>query len=208
MHDEIGQLLTGVKLSLESVTRVPPDKVAGTLGQARGQVQNLIAQVRNLSLDLRPSLLDDFGLHATLQWLFERYTTQTGIDVEADLLGLERRFPPEVETAAFRIVQEGLTNVARHAGTTVAWVHLWHDAGRLYVQVVDEGKGFDAAARVARGSTGLSGMRELRRPPRRIPRRQIETRQRHHPHCRDPDPGPRTWPPASSAVPAVCHQES
>jgi PAS domain S-box-containing protein len=160
LHDEIGQFLTGVKLSLELVARGAPENMTGVLGQARGQVQDLIAQVRNLSLDLRPSLLDDFGLTPTLEWLFERYTGQTGIQVEVDLADLDRRFPPEVETAAFRIVQEGLTNVARHAKARQALVHLWHDDARLHIQVMDEGNGFDPATRVGRDSTGLSGMRE------------------------------------------------
>jgi PAS domain S-box-containing protein len=161
LHDEIGQLLTGVKLSLEAVPRASADGVAGALAEAKNQVQNLIAQVRNLSLDLRPSLLDDFGLRATLEWLFERYTTQTGVRVNPTVEDLDCRFAPEVETAAFRIVQEGLTNVARHAGAKVVSVHLWHDSGRLFVQVADEGQGFDpVATRLRSGSTGLSGMQE------------------------------------------------
>lgn len=161
LHDEIGQLLTGVKLSLETVTRVPAERVAEALSESKNQVQNLIAQVRKLSLDLRPSLLDDFGLRPTLEWLFERYAAQTGIHVDSTLEDLECRFPPEVETAAFRIVQEGLTNVARHASAKAVSVRLWHDEARLFAQVADEGQGFDlAAARLRSGSSGLSGMQE------------------------------------------------
>jgi len=94
-------------------------------------------------------------------WLFERYTSQTTVKVEFAHSGLDGRMSPIVETAAFRIVQEALTNVARHAGVPLVTVRVWRDGDSLSVQIADAGKGFDVAAAVAAGkSSGLSGMRE------------------------------------------------
>ncbi len=161
LHDEIGQSLTGLKLSLEMVARLPPGQVAALLAEARGLVNQLIGQVRKLSLDLRPAMLDDLGLLPALVWLLQRYTAQTSVRVEFEHHGLEQRFPPATETAAYRIVQEALTNVARHAGVDQAAVRMWRDQGMLYVQVEDRGAGFvPEAVLAARLSSGLVGMRE------------------------------------------------
>jgi len=129
--------------------------------QARGLVDELLQRVSNLSLDLRPAMLDDLGLLPALVWLFERYTSQTTVKVEFAHAGLDGRMSPIVETAAFRIVQEALTNVARHAGVPSVNVRVWRDGESLSVQIADGGKGFDVAAALAAGkSSGLSGMRE------------------------------------------------
>ena len=150
LHDEIGQTLTGLKLRLE----------AGQTAEARGLVEELMSSVRNLSLDLRPAMLDDLGLLPALLWLFERYTTQTGVKVAFEHDGLSGRLAAETETAAFRIVQEALTNVARHAGAETVVVRVWAQGRTLGVQVDDSGKGFDPG-KVNDGKTGgLSGMRE------------------------------------------------
>ena len=150
LHDEIGQTLTGLKLRLE----------AGQTQEARGLVEELMSSVRNLSLDLRPAMLDDLGLLPALLWLFERYTAQTGVKVAFEHDGLTGRLASETETAAFRIVQEALTNVARHAGAEQAVVRVWQNGKTLGVQIDDGGKGFDPKA-AANGKTGgLSGMRE------------------------------------------------
>src|SRR5262249_27343234 len=128
---------------------------------ALAQVKELTARVRDLSLRLRPTMLDDLGLLPALVWLFERYTAQTGVRVRFAHRGLEGRFPPETETAADRIVQEALTNAARHSGVREVTVRLAHEAGRLVLEVEDQGAGFDAEAVHAGSRTGgLSGMRE------------------------------------------------
>lgn len=161
LHDEIGQLLTGLKLTLEVSTRVPPEEVGGSLGQARTLVNDLMMRVRNLSLDLRPAMLDDFGLLPTLLWHIEHYTAQTKIRVNFKHSGLEkRRFTPEVETAAYRLVQEALTNVARHANVQEATVRLWTLHRTLSIEVEDSGKGFDPDSVMASETSGLAGMRE------------------------------------------------
>ncbi len=161
LHDEIGQLLTGLKLLLEMSTQVRGDTRKARLSEAQALVNELMMRVRELSLDLRPAMLDDLGLLPALLWHFERYTAQTKVGVVFQHSGLERRFPPEVETGAYRIVQEALNNVARHAGVAEATVRLWVDQDALGVQISDEGTGFDVEAALAsRTSVGLIGMRE------------------------------------------------
>jgi len=162
LHDEVGQALTGLKLLLDMSTRSPADEVAANLSEAQAMISELMALVRDLSLDLRPAMLDDLGLLPTLLWHFDRYTTQTHVRVTFKHTGLEgRRFAPQVETAAYRIAQEALTNVARHAGVSEVAVRLWTDQDTLSVQIEDRGTGFDPeVALAASGTTGLAGMRE------------------------------------------------
>jgi signal transduction histidine kinase len=106
-------------------------------------------------------MLDDLGLLPALVWLIERYTAQTGIKVQFEHSGIDRRFPPEIETAAFRLVQEALTNVARHAAVEQVTVRAWAQESTLGVQVADEGKGFSPDEALGRAdSSGLIGMRE------------------------------------------------
>lgn len=161
LHDEIGQVLTGLKLTLEVSTKLPAAELGDSLNQARGLVNELMARVRKLSLDLRPAMLDDLGLLPTLLWHIEHYTAQTHVKVNFRHSGLERqRFSPEVETAAYRVVQEALTNVARHAGVQAATVRAWADHNTLSIEVADDGQGFDLESVVARESSGLTGMSE------------------------------------------------
>ncbi len=162
LHDEIGQLLTGLKLTLEISTRLPGGEVGASLDQARQLVNELMARVRSLSLDLRPAMLDDFGLLPTILWHIEHYTAQTQVQVNFRHSGLEeKRFAPDVETAAYRVVQEALTNVARHAEVHEATVRIWTHQQTLLIQVEDHGKGFDVESVLAASySSGLAGMRE------------------------------------------------
>jgi len=162
LHDEIGQALTGLKLALEISTLSPAETVKTRLDEAKTLISELVAQVRDLSLDLRPGMLDDLGLLPALLWHFERYTAQTGVQVDFKCTGLEgQRFLPEVETAAYRIVQESLTNVARHAGVSQVTVRMWATQGRLNVQIEDQGSGFDPKEPLRSGRTsGLAGMYE------------------------------------------------
>jgi signal transduction histidine kinase len=163
LHDEIGQLLTGLRLMLR--LNGDSDKPLETrLEQARTTVDDLLGRVRGLSFDLRPTDLDDLGLLPALLALFERYTAQTGVVVSFKHQGMERRFAPDVETGAYRIVQEALTNVARHACVTEVTVRVWADAEKLNLQVEDRGCGFDPEA-VLKGprSSGLVGMQERSR---------------------------------------------
>ena len=161
LHDEIGQSLTGLKFVLEAAARTPTGNPQAQLTEAQTLVNDLIMRIRNLSLELRPAMLDDLGLLPALLWLIERYTHQTHIQIDFGHSGLEKRFPPDIETAAYRIVQEALTNVARHAHENEAAVRLWVNADVLQLQVEDWGAGFDVETAFATSiNIGLSGMRE------------------------------------------------
>ena len=161
LHDEIGQALTGLKLMLDMATRSPGEDTGESLHEALALVDGLLTQVRNLSLDLRPTMLDDLGLLPALLWHCGRYTDQTGVHVDFRHTNLEgRRFGPKVETAAYRIVQEALTNVARHADVNEVTVRLWAEQNTLNVQVEDRGAGFDLERAMIKESSGLVGMRE------------------------------------------------
>jgi PAS domain S-box-containing protein len=156
LHDEVGQLLTGLKLMLAAA-----GESAGS--EARSLVNDLVRRVRDLSMDLRPPMLDDLGLLPALLWQLERFTAQTRVKVGFRHAGLDRRFPPEVETAAYRIVQEALTNVARHASVAEAWVRIRADPKALAVRIEDGGAGFVVQTALAGPSSGLAGMRERAR---------------------------------------------
>jgi PAS domain S-box-containing protein len=161
LHDEIGQIITGLSLAIEMSTRLPADEARLSQSEAQALVNELMTRVRDLSLDLRPAMLDDLGLLPALLWHFERYTALTKVRVDFKHTGLDRRFRPEVETAVYRIVQEALTNVARHAGVSEVRVRLWASRDMLGVQIEDQGVGFDPEAALAASNTsGLAGMRE------------------------------------------------
>jgi signal transduction histidine kinase len=162
LHDEVGQVLTGVRLTLEMSSQVSNDNVGENIRQAHALVVELMERVSRLSLELRPALLDDLGLLPTLLWFLDRYFSQTNVRVIFKHSGLEnRRFVPEIETAAYRIVQESLTNVARHAKAKDAKLALWFDHGVLGIQIEDEGIGFNQDAVLSAGyAGGILGMRE------------------------------------------------
>jgi len=161
LHDEIGQLLTGLKLTLEMSARAPRGTPSESIDGALKLVQDLIGQVEGLSLDLRPAMLDDLGLLPAMQWHCRRYTALTGISVNFAHSGVSGRFPAEVEITAYRIIQEALTNVARHARVDHAGVRLWATRDMLGIQVADDGCGFELpGVSAAQSSGGLTGMQE------------------------------------------------
>jgi len=163
LHDEIGQSLTVLKLLLDRTKRIPTENIESTLVEAEAMVNGLMAQVRNLSLDLRPAMLDDLGLLPTLLWHFDNYTAKTQIKVNFKHSGLQIRFPPEVRVAAYRIVQEALTNVVRHSNVPEVDLAVWFDQNVLWMRIQDKGNGFDTTAISPGISGGLFGMHERAR---------------------------------------------
>ena len=160
LHDEVGQTLTGIRLLLDMAI-YSPQTAQANLVEAQTLVTQLIRDVQNLSLDLRPVMLDDLGLLPTLLWYFDRFTAHTGIKISFAHHNLQRRFNVEAETAVYRLVQEALTNVARHSGTNEAAVEVSGSPHRLRVAISDGGAGCDPAKVLAdRNSVGLSSMRE------------------------------------------------
>jgi PAS domain S-box-containing protein len=161
LHDEIGQMLTGLKLVLAIGTRSTPAQVLSRLAEAQALTNDLTTRVREISLDLRPAMLDDLGLLPTLLWHIKRYTKQTQIQVTMKHTGLDQRAPPDVEIAVYRLVQEGLTNVARHADVPDAAIWLWRTADSIGVRIMDQGCGFTPKeVLAAHTSSGLAGMIE------------------------------------------------
>jgi signal transduction histidine kinase len=161
LHDEVGQLLTGLKLLLETSLHPAAPAEQRTLDEAIDITQQLLERVRELSIDLRPQMLDDLGLVVALEWHFKRYFKQTGIRVQFQHSPLTHRLPAPLETVVFRVVQEALTNAARHAGVNTVQVRLHASAELVRVHVEDPGSGFVPEEAMRRGaSTGLTGMRE------------------------------------------------
>ena len=161
LHDQVGQMLTGLQFTLQSSKLLAEGNLKTQLEEAQTMVSTLIGQIRELSLKLRPSMLDDMGLLPSLFWHFEQYTRQTGIEVKFSHFGLDKRFSPQVEITAYRLVQESLTNVARYAKVNRAEVIINAAQDALRIQVIDNGTGFDAEQVFASGNTfGLAGMRE------------------------------------------------
>lgn len=158
LHDQIGQYLTALKLLLHRTQKIVGENTPETLEQARSVLTELISRVRNLSLDLRPQMLDDLGLLPALLWHFDRYTEQTEVAVNFRHSGLREDIPTEVSTAAYRIVQEALNNVARYAETKEVSVTVWASHSALCLKIEDKGIGFDTA-QVGVGA-GIQGMRE------------------------------------------------
>jgi PAS domain S-box-containing protein len=164
LHDELGQVLTAVKINLGSLERLSGAAPSPShLREAIASVDHAMQSVRDLALDLRPSVLDDLGLPAALRWYADRFARDT--NVEAHLaIDVVRRLEPELETACFRVAQEALTNVARHARARHVWLSLHFARDGLELSVRDDGTGFDVGAARERagagGSIGLLGMQE------------------------------------------------
>jgi signal transduction histidine kinase len=166
LHDQIGQALTSVLLGLHLVDaavtedRVVPQEAARQTAEVRELVADALRDVRRLAFELRPTLLDDVGLVAALDRLAADLRTRYPVTVEMSVEGLtdDVRLPPEVETVAYRVVQESLTNVVRHSGAAAVSVGIEHLEGTLRAVVADDGVGFDPL--VVRTSLGLRGMEE------------------------------------------------
>lgn len=165
LHDEIGQALTAVKIDLEMAATIGElPKLRAHLAESLAIVDRALQQVRNLSLDLRPSILDDLGLVAAIQWYLARIRVRSGLAIRFRQETLRPRFDRDVETTCFRIVQEATTNVVRHAEATEAVIELTETDKWLWLDIRDNGKGFDVEGvlqKAARGeSFGLLGMKE------------------------------------------------
>jgi len=170
LHDDIGQALTSVLLGMRLVERslgepdADLDDARRRSAELRELVVDALRRARRLAFDLRPTVLDDIGLAPALERLGAEVTERTGLAVEVDVaLPPERRLGPETETVVYRVVQEALANVARHAGATEVSVTVVEFADRVRILVEDDGAGFDVTARAPRGHLGLDGMDERAR---------------------------------------------
>lgn len=154
LHDELGQSLTAIKANVTALDpATPPDP--DRLDDCRKLIDQAIQNVRELSHLLRPTILDDFGLDAGIRWLADRFSQRTGVEVEYKST-FDGRLPDETETHLFRIVQEALTNVARHSGATRVHIELARNGERVHLMVKDNGRGFQTNGK---SGLGLIGMR-------------------------------------------------
>jgi PAS domain S-box-containing protein len=166
LHDEIGQVLTAVRINLQTVqSSCLNDASLPHVEESIVIVDEALGRIRDISLELRPSLLDDLGLASALRWYVDRYGQRTGIATEV-LCGFEEggRLPRDLETECFRIAQEALTNVARHAQATRVRVQLDEGLEHLLLTIADNGIGFDGEKLFQTAASaltlGLRGMRE------------------------------------------------
>jgi signal transduction histidine kinase len=161
LHDHLGQLLTGLRFQLEAAHRTAPPGLQAALKESLATSDEILRFLREMTQQLRPRVLDDLGLAPALEWHLNLFQRQTGISVALDVSLPPGRLPGDLETAIFRVVQEALTNVARHAGTTAATVTLAADGNQLIVEITDRGRGFDTeAVQARRDSLGLTGLCE------------------------------------------------
>lgn len=165
LHDELGQILTGLKLELARVRRMFSDDGRSAEGEQAiaemsEQIDVAIDSVRRLSSELRPPVLDRLGLSAALEWLVQESEKKTGLSIVLDVRGIGEPLDALVSTTIFRIVQEALTNVARHAEAKAVTIELEGRGSTLALSVHDDGKGIDAAAVEGPRAFGILGMRE------------------------------------------------
>lgn len=166
VHDELGGALTVMKMSLAQIAkRIEPEAgVNARLDDLRRQIDVLVQSVRRISYDLRPSMLDDFGLLATMEWQAMEWRQRTGIPCTLDLpRDADTRLNDKVRTAVFRVFQESLTNIARHANATQVNVSAMLNGDQLIVTVQDNGRGIRPDALQDSASLGLMSMRERMR---------------------------------------------
>ncbi|MGD0087756.1 MAG: PAS domain S-box protein [Verrucomicrobiota bacterium] len=165
LHDEIGQALTVIQLNLQVMLQAPDTQaLAPRLNESLKVVERVLEQVQDISLDLRPSILDDLGLEPALRWYTDRQAALVELKVGFHADRLEQRLDPVIETECFRVAQEALTNVVRHAQAKAVTVELRQEDGQLHLCVCDDGIGFDVATireKAVRGaSLGLLSMEE------------------------------------------------
>jgi two-component system sensor histidine kinase UhpB len=160
LHDEVGQVLTGVLLQLDSLDKADRVTRAGDIEETKRSIRGALEEVRRIARELRPEMLEHLGLVSALTELSRKFADQSGLRVS-------RRFaddlPPlseEVEIAVYRVAQESLTNIARHADASRVEIELESGPGSVVLRVADDGRGLPDAPIRANGHTGLRGMRE------------------------------------------------
>jgi signal transduction histidine kinase len=162
LHDQIGQMLTGIRMAfgnLEELRSAPESDFRSHLAEGKALAEQTLQMVRDLALGLRPSMLDDLGLEPALKWQAREFSRRSGIPVEFKTDGSLEKIPEEMRTCIYRVVQESLTNCARHSQAKTVRIDLHGGLTELSLTVRDDGVGFDAAQTNSR-SLGLIGIQE------------------------------------------------
>lgn len=167
LHDETSQSLTAMLVGLDTINIAAQSdisRVKGHVHDLKSIAEDMLSNIHRLIADLRPSLLDDLGLVAAIEWYGEQRLKPYGLSFHLLKNTLEERLPPPVETALFRIVQEGLTNIVRHANASSVMVRLGQEQDLVTLEICDDGAGFDPqqleALELGGRGLGLLGMRE------------------------------------------------
>jgi two-component system, NarL family, sensor histidine kinase UhpB len=158
LHDEIGQTLTAVLLQLDRLGKRVRPELLSEFGEATEAVRSSLDQVRTIARELRPGVLEDLGLASALRELCTSFSQRTGLRVERRIASSLPPLGPDSEVVLYRVAQEGLTNVARHAQATQAELRLERVPGGVVLRISDDGRGMDGSAQSSLG--GLRGMRE------------------------------------------------
>jgi PAS domain S-box-containing protein len=161
LHDELGQRLTALKMELSGLTGdAAAAAPAGRIDAMLEMVDDTVATVRRIATDLRPLMLDDLGLNAAIEWLADSWSRRMGVAVTLHLGATDPAIGDAGSIALYRMVQEALTNIARHARATKVCIEVQQGGGDLRLTVLDDGVGFDEASMFREGSHGLMGIRE------------------------------------------------
>jgi signal transduction histidine kinase len=162
LHDQVGQMLTGLKMELATIAKMHGDsnsEISFRIANAKGVAEQTLRIVRNIAMLLRPSMLDDLGLTPALTWLIKEISKSSGLDIRSDIDPEVDGLPDAYSTCIFRVVQEALTNAARHSKAAKVQVSLSLDRDLVKGAIVDDGSGFDPDSVKGKGS-GLSSMSE------------------------------------------------
>jgi len=167
IHDELGAALTSLRWDLEEMERINaernPEPVSALHTKIRGMfalIDSTIDVVRRISSELRPSILDDLGLASAVEWQTQQFQKRTGIQCRCECVVDSLNLNAELSTAVFRIFQEALTNVLRHAQATRIDVTIEEEAGDLLLTIRDNGRGIQHSEKTSTSALGLLGMRE------------------------------------------------
>jgi two-component system sensor histidine kinase UhpB len=158
LHDEIGQSLAGLMLEIDYAAGRAPADVREELLEIRETTRQLSAELREIVRGLRPEALDDLGLHSALVTLAKRFSEQSGISIHRHIGHVDHQLSPDAELVIYRVGQESLTNIARHAGASEAWLELSASDSRVMLRVADNGTGLNGHELDA--GNGIRGMRE------------------------------------------------
>ncbi|GAB3258226.1 PAS domain-containing sensor histidine kinase [Chitinimonas naiadis] len=163
LHDELGQALTALKMDVNWIQAQLPaedSQVRQKLGKMQTLLDNTVAATRRISTEMRPLILDDLGVVAALEWLVENFSQRTGVPCQLTVGDPDAHWPDPLATAIFRIVQESLTNIARHAQASEASISLTQTATEVLIDIRDDGRGFSQDEASKPNSFGLLGLRE------------------------------------------------
>jgi signal transduction histidine kinase len=165
LHDQVGQLLTGLRMELASMARIHGDaesEVSSRIARAKGTVEQTLRVVRNIAMLLRPSMLDDLGLAPAIAWLVKDMSRASGIEIKADVDPSLDSLPDAHRTCLYRVVQEAITNAVRHSGGSQVDVIVKPETAWVVATIFDDGRGFTSGA-VQKKGLGLVGMDERAR---------------------------------------------